>query len=299
MRMPLSPRARNALAKRGGGGGVYRAKLPKKRGKLDCLYYSPFAFDKYGCKCKTGPGSARPETRFHSYSSRPRARIGVTYLAKFLPSRQSHSINSECTYLPRAATCARARARGTCMCACVRVRAQMYIAGFTAPVVFPLRIFSEIFYTSRDFYALYASPLFRPLFLFSLASTSDAARPFRWSLSRSRDPRYRIIASSTAINLRAGNQRRVILFPQKQPAMLESCTSRASSDSSEFIGRLCASITYSCGCIAVLKYIYIYTSRVGDGIERCRSWFAKNVRESFNDLYPRIIQAAFISMLED
>jgi len=122
MRMPLSPRARNALAKRGGGGGVYRAKLPKKRGKLDCLYYSPFAFDKYGCKCKTGPGSARPETRFHSYSSRPRARIGVTYLAKFLPSRQSHSINSECTYLPRAATCARARSRHVHVRVCVCAR---------------------------------------------------------------------------------------------------------------------------------------------------------------------------------
>lgn len=79
-------------------GGVYSAKLPKKRRKLDCLYYSPLAFDKYGCKCKTGSGSARPETRFiHIHPAR--ARIGVTYLAKFLPSRQSHSINSERTYL--------------------------------------------------------------------------------------------------------------------------------------------------------------------------------------------------------
>ena len=79
-------------------GGVYSAKLPKKRRKLDCLYYSPLAFDKYGCKCKTGSGSARPKTRFiHIHPAC--ARIGVTYLAKFLPSRQSHSINSERTYL--------------------------------------------------------------------------------------------------------------------------------------------------------------------------------------------------------
>lgn len=79
-------------------GCVRRAKLPKKRRKLDCLYYSPLTFDKYGCKCKTGSGSARPETRFiHIHPAR--ACIGVTYLAKFLPSRQSHSINSERTYL--------------------------------------------------------------------------------------------------------------------------------------------------------------------------------------------------------
>lgn len=96
-------------------GGVYSAKLPKKRRKLDCLYYSPLAFDKYGCKCKTGSGSARPETRFiHIHPIR--ARIGVTYLAKFLPSRQSHSINSERTYLAHTHARARALAR---FCPCV------------------------------------------------------------------------------------------------------------------------------------------------------------------------------------
>lgn len=130
-------------------GGVYSAKLPKKRRKLDCLYYSPLAFDKYGCKCKTGSGSARPETRFiHIHLAR--ARIGVTYLAKFLPSRQSHSINSERTYLAWVLSTYGTRAVHIYTHVCTRARTffvrrkryEVYHA-----VVLP-RIFSEIFYTS-------------------------------------------------------------------------------------------------------------------------------------------------------
>lgn len=114
---------------------VPRAKLPKKRRKLDCLYYSPLAFDKYGCKCKTGSGSARPETRFiHIHPAR--ARTGVTYLVKFLPSRQSHSINSERTYLARVRI---GRARHAYTRECARIR--FYPCG-----CLPSRIFSEIFY---------------------------------------------------------------------------------------------------------------------------------------------------------
>lgn len=134
-------------------GSVYSAKLPKKRRKLDCLYYSPLAFDKYGCKCKTGSGSARPETRFiHIHPAR--VRIGVTYLAKFLPSRQSHSINSERTYLAWVLSTYGTRTvhahTHVYVCACAHIRFlsmrrkryEVYRA-----VVIP-RIFSEIFYTS-------------------------------------------------------------------------------------------------------------------------------------------------------
>ena len=128
-------------------GGVYSAKLPKKRRKLDCLYYSPLAFDKYGCKCKTGSGSARPKTRFiHIHPAC--VRIGVTYLAKFLPSRQSHSINSERTYLAWMLPTYGTRA--------VHIHARMHTRTFFVhrkryevyhTVVLP-RIFNKIFYTS-------------------------------------------------------------------------------------------------------------------------------------------------------
>lgn len=131
--------------------------LPKKRRKLDCLYYSPLAFDKYGCKCKTGSSSARPETRFiHIHLARPR--IGMTYLAKFLPSRQSHSINSECIYLACICCLRIGRARHSRTYERVRIHdfAHAYVRGLSRGCLLS-RIFSEIFYTSQDFYALFIS----------------------------------------------------------------------------------------------------------------------------------------------
>lgn len=143
-------------------GGVYRAKLPKKRRKLDCLYYSPFAFDKYGCKCKTGSGSARPETRFiHIHPAR--ARIGVTYLAKFLPSRQSHSINNERTYLAWMLSTYGTRAPRihidrTQMHALthVFVRARR-VRGVLRAVVFPREYLAKYF-THREIFTYYTPP---------------------------------------------------------------------------------------------------------------------------------------------
>lgn len=125
---------------------MYRTNLPKKRRKLDCFYYSPLAFDKYGCKCKTGSGSARPETRFiHIHLARPR--IGMMYLAKFLPSRQSHSINSECTYLAwMLPTCRMPRA--------IRIRAHMRAFAYTISSMRMYEAYRAVVY-SREYLAKY------------------------------------------------------------------------------------------------------------------------------------------------
>lgn len=107
---------------------VPRAKLPKKRRKLDCLYYSPFAFDKYGCKCKTGSGSARPETRFiHIHPARARCWCDVS---REISSITTVTFNQQRTYVSGPVRMGRAH-----------TRTRFYPYG-----CLPSRIFSEIFY---------------------------------------------------------------------------------------------------------------------------------------------------------
>jgi len=161
----------------------------------------------------------------------------VTYLAKFLPSRQSHSINSECTYLPWPL---RVRAR-VCRCAdgCISRGLPRRLSSLCE--------YLAKYFTHREIFTHYTPPFPQPLLHLSLAGLSAHVRFAGHYRSRGRVSNHCVIDLGKPAS-RIESAPRDFIF-----AEIAGCWNRerASSDSSEFTEPLCnrATITYSCGCI--------------------------------------------------